>query len=76
MTVVRDLNGDGHAVLTIKTTRGDYILDNRRNDILRWSDVAYRFLKRQSAQDPLHWVALTKEVPISDGNIAGGGHGK
>ena len=28
MTIVRDLNGDGHAVLTVKTDRGDFVLDN------------------------------------------------
>ena len=28
MTIVRDLNGEGHAVLTVKTDRGDFVLDN------------------------------------------------
>ena len=33
ITVVRDKKGDGHAVLTVKTDRGEFILDNqeRRN---------------------------------------------
>jgi len=34
MTVVRDQNGNGHAVLTVKSDRGEYILDNQTNDIL------------------------------------------
>jgi predicted transglutaminase-like cysteine proteinase len=76
ITVVLDEKGEGHAVLTITTENGDFILDNRRNEILRWNDVSYRFLKRQSAEDPMHWVALTSQVPISDGNIAGGGRSK
>ena len=29
ITVVRDKNGDGHAVLTVKTDKGEYILDNQ-----------------------------------------------
>jgi predicted transglutaminase-like cysteine proteinase len=60
ITVVLQEHGEGHAVLTLTTTEGDYILDNRRNDILLWSDTNYTFLKRQSAQDPKRWVALLK----------------
>ena len=33
MTIVRDLNGEGHAVLTVKTDRGDFVLDNLSPDI-------------------------------------------
>ena len=76
ITVVLDEKGEGHAVLTLTTESGDFILDNRRNDVLRWSDVSYRFLKRQSAEDPMRWIALTNQVPTSDGNIAGGSRGK
>ena len=58
MTVVRDQNGNGHAVLTVKTDRGEYILDNQTSDILFWSDTGYRFVKRQSQSDPNVWVSL------------------
>jgi predicted transglutaminase-like cysteine proteinase len=58
MTVVRDQNGDGHAVLTVKTDKGEFILDNQRDDILLWSDTGYRFVKRQSQSDPNVWVSL------------------
>jgi predicted transglutaminase-like cysteine proteinase len=60
ITVVLQEHGEGHAVLTLKTTEGDFVLDNRRADILLWSDTNYTFLKRQSAQDPKRWVALLK----------------
>jgi predicted transglutaminase-like cysteine proteinase len=59
ITVVLDEKNEGHAVLTIATSQGDYVLDNRRNDILLWSDTGYTFLKRQSQQDPKVWIALT-----------------
>ena len=42
MTVVRDTNGNGHAILTVKTDRGEYILDNQTNDVLLWADTGYR----------------------------------
>jgi len=58
MTVVRDQNGNGHAVLTAKTDHGEYILDNQTGDILLWSDTGYRFVKRQSQSDPNVWVSL------------------
>ncbi len=59
ITVVLDEKNEGHAVLTVATESGDYVLDNRRNDILLWKDTGYTFLKRQSQQDPRAWVALT-----------------
>jgi predicted transglutaminase-like cysteine proteinase len=58
ITVVRDKNGDGHAILTVKTDKGEYILDNQTDQILLWSDTGYRFVKRQSQSDPNVWVAL------------------
>ena len=58
MTVVRDQHGGGHAVLTVKTDRGELILDNQTNHILYWSDTGYRFVKRQSQSDPNVWVSL------------------
>jgi predicted transglutaminase-like cysteine proteinase len=61
ITVVLDENNQGHAVLTVTTDEGDYILDNRRNDILLWNDTNYTFLKRQSSKDPRRWVALLKK---------------
>ena len=58
MTVVRDKNGDGHAILTAKTDKGEYILDNETDDVLLWTDTGYRFVKRQSQSDPNVWVSL------------------
>jgi predicted transglutaminase-like cysteine proteinase len=58
ITVVRDKRGDGHAVLTIKTDKGEFILDNQNDQILLWSDSGYRFVKRQSQTDQNVWVSL------------------
>jgi predicted transglutaminase-like cysteine proteinase len=71
ITVVRDEKGDGHAVLTISTAQGDFIMDNRRNDIRAWNDTGYKFLKRQSAQDPKAWVALTTASSTNVTSVAG-----
>jgi predicted transglutaminase-like cysteine proteinase len=61
ITVVLDEKGEGHAVLTAMTDRGDFILDNRRANILRWDQTNYSFLKRQSQLKPTQWVSLQKK---------------
>ena len=63
VTVVRDKRGDGHAVLTVKTDKGEFILDNQNEEILLWSDTGYRFVKRQSQSDPNVWLALGDPRP-------------
>jgi predicted transglutaminase-like cysteine proteinase len=63
ITVVRDHNGDGHAVLTVKTDKGEFILDNQNPEILLWSETGYHFVKRQSQTDPNNWIALGEPRP-------------
>jgi predicted transglutaminase-like cysteine proteinase len=58
ITVVRDKNDDGHAVLTVKTNRGEFILDNQESQVLAWNKTGYRFVKRQSQSDQNSWVSL------------------
>ena len=67
ITVVRDKNGDGHAILTVKTDKGEYILDNQTDSIMLWSDTGYRFVKRQSQSDPNVWISLgdPRSVPLT-----------
>jgi predicted transglutaminase-like cysteine proteinase len=65
ITVVRDKQGDGHAVLTVKTDKGEFILDNQAEDVLLWSQTGYRFVKRQSQTDPNVWIALGDPRPAA-----------
>jgi predicted transglutaminase-like cysteine proteinase len=58
MTVVKDLNSDGHAVLTVKTSKGDFVLDNMRDDVRPWTQTGYRFVKRQSQTNENVWVSI------------------
>ena len=57
ITIVRDLNGEGHAVLTVKTDRGDFVLDNLSPAVRPWSATGYQFFKRQAQDDPNVWRA-------------------
>ncbi|HWM49315.1 MAG TPA: transglutaminase-like cysteine peptidase [Xanthobacteraceae bacterium] len=63
ITVVRDTKGDGHAVLTVKTDKGEFVLDNQNEKILPWTETGYRFVKRQSQSDQNAWVALGDPRP-------------
>lgn len=58
MTVVRQRNGDGHAVLMVRTDRGDLVLDNQNGSIVLWNDTPYQYIKRQSQTDSGKWVGL------------------
>ncbi len=58
MTVVKEKNGDGHAVLTVRTNRGEFILDNLSDAVKPWNSTGYRFVKRQSQDNPNVWVAI------------------
>ena len=58
ITVVRKPDGQGHAVLTVRTDKGDFILDNLTNAIRQWDQTGYVFLKRQSSDNPGRWVTI------------------
>jgi predicted transglutaminase-like cysteine proteinase len=58
VTVVRDERGEGHAVLTARTMQGDFILDNKTDEIKVWHRTRYEFVMRQSYLDPRVWMSL------------------
>jgi predicted transglutaminase-like cysteine proteinase len=57
MTVVIDEQGEGHAVLMVRTDRGDFILDNKTNAVLAWNQTGYVFVKREGQEDAT-WASL------------------
>lgn len=59
ITVVLQPNGEGHAVLTVRTDRADYVLDNLDNKIKPWNETEYTYLKRQSAKYSGHWTKIS-----------------
>lgn len=58
ITVVRKRNGEGHAVLTVRTDRGDFVLDNLTDAVLPWNKTGYRYLKRQASNHTGRWVTI------------------
>jgi predicted transglutaminase-like cysteine proteinase len=66
MTVVRDEKGEGHAVLTARTLQGDFVLDNKIDEVRSWNKTPYQFVMRQSYINPRVWVALDpRQSPLA-----------
>jgi len=45
-------------VLTVRTSRGEFILDNLEPRVLAWADTEYSYLKRQSERNSGTWVTI------------------
>ena len=72
ITVLRDENNEGHAVLTVATDKADYILDNRFAEIRSFQETGYTYYKRQSQTDPRRWVSLKPgKTTVRVGDVAG-----
>ncbi len=71
ITVVRDEKNEGHAVLTARTTQGDFILDNKIDNVRLWNQTSYHYVMRQSYIDPRVWVSLDPSDPTTPGAMAG-----
>lgn len=69
MTVVRQPDGAGHAVLTVRTDRGDFILDNMQSRVELWSRTDYTYLKRQSPLDSGRWDKINDGRPALVGSV-------
>jgi len=69
ITVVRKPDGEGHAVLTVRTAQGDYILDNLEDDVKIWTKTPYRFLKRQASFNTGRWVTIENGAEVLVGSV-------
>lgn len=69
ITVVRKPDGEGHAVLTVRTDKGDLILDNLSDTVKPWRETGYTFLKRQASNHTGRWVSLRDETNVMVGAV-------
>ncbi|MEX0407658.1 transglutaminase-like cysteine peptidase [Aquibium sp. LZ166] len=69
ITVVRKRDGEGHAVLTVRTDKGDYILDNLSDTVKAWEQTGYRYLKRQASTHTGRWVSLRDDNTLMVGSV-------
>ena len=66
MTVVKDEHHEGHAILTVKTNAGEFVLDNMNDEVKPWDRTGYRFVKRQSQTDQNAWVQIGDPTAAPD----------
>jgi predicted transglutaminase-like cysteine proteinase len=69
ITVVRKPDGEGHAVLTVRTSNGDFILDNLTDKVRPWDETGYRFLKRQATDHTGRWVSIRDDQTVLVGSV-------
>ena len=69
ITVVRKPDGEGHAVLTLRTADGDFILDNLVDEVKSWHDTPYRYLKRQASNNSGRWVTIENGSDVLVGSV-------
>lgn len=69
ITVVRKPNGEGHAVLTLRTADGDFVLDNLNDSVKMWTDTPYTYLKRQASFHAGRWVDIEDSQELVVGSI-------
>lgn len=58
IAVARTREGEGHAVLVVKTSDGDLVLDNRTSRIRPFRQAGLSWIKIQSGENPRLWFAL------------------
>lgn len=58
ITVAFNKRMERHAVLTVVTDRGDYVLDNLQDQILPPDQVGYVWVERQDSASRTGWAAL------------------
>jgi predicted transglutaminase-like cysteine proteinase len=74
ITVVITPRDKGHAILIVRTDKGDYVLDSLTSKIVLWKQTPYDFIVRQSQSDPNVWLYIDgdplKPPIIADQSIA------
>jgi predicted transglutaminase-like cysteine proteinase len=58
IAVVETPGRETHAVLTVVTDKGDFVLDNLRQDIVTWDKSGYQWIERQDPALPTGWASL------------------
>lgn len=60
-------HGEYHAVLTVATTAGTLVLDNRFPTVRDWRSMPYRWVTLQRPDWPFRWLRLADEITAAGG---------
>jgi len=71
LTTALTEQGEPHLVLLARTSGGDLVLDNRAARVVDWTRLPYRWIARQSPENPALWVrVLPAQVMTADAGAA------
>lgn len=62
IAVATTAKGEMHAVLVVKTSSGDFVLDNRNDRVLQPRETDLDWIMIASAEDPLIWHKVERET--------------
>ena len=71
LLTVASNHGEGHTVLTVRTSEGDLVLDNLTNSVRDWSSTPYSYFARQAQGNGRRWERIGAAKPV--GTTATGG---
>jgi predicted transglutaminase-like cysteine proteinase len=71
ISVVWTPQNKGHAVLIVRTDKGDYILDNLASKVVLWNQTPYDYVMRQTQANPNAWVYIDGD-PLKPSKLADG----
>lgn len=66
IATVLDTRLRSHAVLVVRTAKGDFVLDNLNKRMLPWKKTGYTFLKLQNPKSLSNWDAILAGGIIKD----------
>lgn len=60
--IVKGSDSPFHAILIVRTDRGDFVLDNLSDRVQAWTETGYDWVIRQSATNSAKWVRIAGAV--------------
>ena len=64
LLTVASYHGQGHTVLTVRTSQGDLVLDNLTNSVRDWSSTPYSYFARQAQGNGRRWERIGAAKPV------------
>ena len=64
LLTVASYHGEGHTVLTVRTSQGDLVLDNLTNAVRDWSSTPYSYFARQAQGNGKRWERIGAAKPV------------
>ena len=61
LSEVVTVSGEHHLVTVVRTSGGDFVLDNLTDQIVPWSRTSYRWVRIQTPKNPNYWASVSEQ---------------